>query len=602
MARVDDFDTFYYAHRRALLHQTYAVTGDLESARFVVHEAYVRAWQRWRRVAARDDPNAWVRTQAWRLACRHVRAGANGRGRPSELGDLSSMSTAERRAVVLRDLARLSDDQIAKETGTPPAAVRELIHSATASMPDSAVAGLGDTLTALRTTADSTPMSRAPAVRRDGERRRRRRTGGLLAAAAVLAGGGAVVALALSGDSDDSSDVGTTAASPDPRPGATAASRAPEVRLSRSELLDVAAVTRLQPDRTWAVASTTAGSAPARRVYGCPPSASPPPAPTQAWTRSFTGGGPHALAAQTVELAGSERTAARAYAETTGWAAACRIPRTTLLRSYSLPGIGDAASLLVLRQSPSSAPPTVVAVAVARTGSVTTSVVEVTPEPVPVRVGALAETLGTSVSQLCGDGAGSCAADPTLRLVGPPEYGDAPGFLAPVDLVPVPGTAGGWVGTTPVRVTDNPSATLCDEADFRGTRDAGSRAFVLPAAKNVPLRFGLSETVGTLPDPHRAVSFLDEVRRNVDACEQRELSATVLESNRADVSPVHALIWTFQFQINAKAQTVYYRVAVVRRHNQVAEVTMSPGEGFDVTDADFAAMVVRAGERLHELD
>jgi len=65
---------------------------------------------------------------------------------------------------------------------------------------------------------------------------------------------------------------------------------------------------------------------------------------------------------------------------------------------------------------------------------------------------------------------------------------------------------------------------------------------------------------------------------------------------------VHASIWRFEFEINNQAATVTYRVAVLRRHNQVAEVSMSPGEGFDVTDADFTAMVLRAGERLHERD
>jgi hypothetical protein len=598
MARVDEFDAFYYAHRRALLQQTYAVTGDLESARLSVREAYVRAWQRWRWVAARDDPDAWVRTEAWRIASREGPAGANGHVPPAELDDLTSMSPAQRRAVVLRDLVHLSDDQIAKETRTSPASVAELLDQAQAVMPDTAADGIGGRLAALRSTADTTPMSRAPSVRRDGDRRRRRRLTGWLVAAAVLVAVGTAGAVYLAGDSDSDA----TASSPTSPAAADTTPTSPQVRLSRGELLDAAAVTRLQPDQTWAVDSTTATSEPTRRVYGCPPSPLPPPVPTQAWTRDFTGGGPQSVATQTVELADSENSAASAYTEMAGWAAACRIPRTTLLRSYDLPGIGDEASVLVLRQSPPSAPETVVAVGLARTGTVTTSIVEVTPAPVPVRVGAVAGVLGASVAELCADGGGSCAADPSLRLVGPPEYGDATGFLAPVDLTPVPGTIGGWVGTTPAPARDSTSATLCDEADFSGTRNAESRTFVVPAAKNLPLRFGLTETVGTLPSTPAATRFVDQVKQNVAGCETRELSASVLDSSAADAPPVHASIWRFEFEINNQAETVAYRVAVLRRHDQVAEVTMSPGQGFDVTDADFTAMVVRAGERLHERD
>ena len=63
-----DFDGFYSATCSRLLHVLYAMTGDLAEAQDVVQEAYARAWQRWSTVSEYDDPAAWVRTVAWRLA------------------------------------------------------------------------------------------------------------------------------------------------------------------------------------------------------------------------------------------------------------------------------------------------------------------------------------------------------------------------------------------------------------------------------------------------------------------------------------------------------------------------------------------------------
>jgi len=62
------FDEFYTATNRRLLHHMYAMTGDLADAQDLVQEAYARTWQRWSTVLSYADPEAWVRTVAWRLA------------------------------------------------------------------------------------------------------------------------------------------------------------------------------------------------------------------------------------------------------------------------------------------------------------------------------------------------------------------------------------------------------------------------------------------------------------------------------------------------------------------------------------------------------
>ena len=65
----DRFDEFYLASARRLTRHIYLATGDLSRAEECTQEAYLRAWQRWGRLSGTDqDPVAWVRTVAWRLA------------------------------------------------------------------------------------------------------------------------------------------------------------------------------------------------------------------------------------------------------------------------------------------------------------------------------------------------------------------------------------------------------------------------------------------------------------------------------------------------------------------------------------------------------
>ena len=68
MPDVDGFDEFYRGSRQRLLGFVYVLTGDLAEAQDAVQEAYIRAWQRWSTVSGYDDPEAWVRVVASRIA------------------------------------------------------------------------------------------------------------------------------------------------------------------------------------------------------------------------------------------------------------------------------------------------------------------------------------------------------------------------------------------------------------------------------------------------------------------------------------------------------------------------------------------------------
>jgi RNA polymerase sigma-70 factor (ECF subfamily) len=122
-------------------HQLYAMTGDLGEAQDVAQEAYARAWQRWARISTYDDPEAWVRTVAWRIAVSRWRKTKNAlsahrRSRGSStipepsvdtvalVAALRQLPEVQRRAIVLFHLCDRSIEEIATDTGAPIGTVK----------------------------------------------------------------------------------------------------------------------------------------------------------------------------------------------------------------------------------------------------------------------------------------------------------------------------------------------------------------------------------------------------------------------------------------------------------------------------------------------
>jgi RNA polymerase sigma-70 factor, ECF subfamily len=64
----DGFAAFFQEAYPRLVGQLRLLTGDLASAEDVAQEAFVRAASRWGQLARYDQPEAWVRKTAFRLA------------------------------------------------------------------------------------------------------------------------------------------------------------------------------------------------------------------------------------------------------------------------------------------------------------------------------------------------------------------------------------------------------------------------------------------------------------------------------------------------------------------------------------------------------
>jgi RNA polymerase sigma-70 factor (ECF subfamily) len=153
-AHHDDFAEFYEASYRRMVALIAAMTGDRCLAEDIAQEAFARALTRWPQVARYDLSEAWVRRVAIRLtvdAGRRMRravrlsaqlaAGqrggaheARGSGDPLAVTALSvallRLPLPQRQAVVLRYLADLPVEEIARDCGVSPSTVRNRLAAA----------------------------------------------------------------------------------------------------------------------------------------------------------------------------------------------------------------------------------------------------------------------------------------------------------------------------------------------------------------------------------------------------------------------------------------------------------------------------------------
>jgi len=145
------FDEFYAGAGSRLVGQLYAMTGDHAEAQDCVQEAFVKAWARRAHLDADGNPEAWVRTTAWRLSVSrwrrttatvraYVRRGVAddvpepGSERADLVAALRRINAEQRQVLVLHYLCDLSVEQIATETDCPPSTVKTRLHRGRAAL------------------------------------------------------------------------------------------------------------------------------------------------------------------------------------------------------------------------------------------------------------------------------------------------------------------------------------------------------------------------------------------------------------------------------------------------------------------------------------
>ena len=599
------FEAFYKDVRGRLLLQTWALTGDLPAAQKAVRDAFVLGWHHWRKISRLDDPESFVRPQAWSRALRrhtarpfHREKGIDDEVRAT-LTSLSKLPLLQRRVLLLAHLTTLPLDQLAREVGVPQARAERELQSATAALslsrgvPTTSILGLFEPMAAALT---DVRWPRPSIITRAGNARRRTHTAvGVVAAVAAVVGSGLVV-----GDADGER----------PRIDALHLTRPsesgppPAYPLTVDDLLSEAEIAARYPG-TWSTDFTSDDAGGEGVVLPCKQQGFADRDREAALVRTFTtdptGTDPAApTAGQVTEVSRTPEAAHAAWAASLQWYAGCRDDRAQLMSTQAVSGAGDEAALVELRNW--TDPAKAVVVSVARTGRLTTTVTSTVPakrhRPVPANTA----LLGQAVDRLCElPGGGACTTTVATREIAPLPVGPNPGLLSEVDLPPVPGVAAPWQGTKPAAATTNLAATRCDETKFhrKGVTGDLTRTFVIPGATNLSPQFGLTQTAGTLGDARAARAFVAQVRKQLASCPQRDLGTKVTEipksGNARDVT-----IWRVTVEISEK-RSVVFLMAIARSGTHVTQLGFVPSGPAQISDADFAALTNRAAQRLPRL-
>jgi DNA-directed RNA polymerase specialized sigma24 family protein len=611
----EGFEAFYKDVRGRLLLQTYALTGDLVAAQRAVRDAMVVAWHHWRKVSRLERPGDYVRPLAWTRAQR--RSSVRWWARQKDIDDdtratldaLGKLPTTQRKVLLLTHLTALPIDHMAREVGINRASAERDLQTASAQfavhreVPSTAIRGV---LEELAPALESVRWPRPSIVMRAGSARRRAHTavGVAAAVAAVLVSGslvtdasGARPELASKGLLDGNSSSPQQKESPPPPP--------PDP-LSPQALLGVQQVSAAIPG-SWTEGTTSTNTAGTGLVFTCQGGRYADMHGIGALVRTFTGTEPKLgplTAGQSAEASADEAAAERTYKTTLGWYAGCASPRVQLLSTYRVAGVGDEATLMVLRNW--TEPVTTQVVGVARTGGLTTTVVNtVTGMTDPTKEPGLqpsAGLLATAVSGLCGlPNAGSCAATPKVKESSPVPVGKHPSLLVEADLPPVPTIDQPWAGTQPTKAKENVAATRCDNTEFTGPGFSKSltRTFVIPTATQLPPEFGLSETVGALPSK-QAQTFVSDIRDKLTKCPDNDLGTDVDKIAVEESGARDLYVWRLTVDVS-KDRSVRFLMAAIREHGAVAQLTFVPSEDVSIGADPFVALARRAQERLGEL-
>jgi DNA-directed RNA polymerase specialized sigma24 family protein len=619
----EGFEAFYKDVRGRLLLQTYALTGDRQAAERAVRDALVVAWHHWRKVSRLDHPEDYVRPLAWGRAQR--RSSARWWSRQKDIDDdtratldaLGKLSATQRKVLLLTHLTALPIDSMAREVGVTRATAERELQTASAQfavhreVPSTAIRGV---LEALAPALEAVRWPRPSILMRAGSARRRAHTavGVVAAVAAVLVtgslvtdGSGARPELASKGILD-----GATSARPQPKE----STPPPPDPLSPDALLSVAQVTAAIPG-TWTEGSTSTNTDGDGVVFTCQGGRYADMHGIGALVRTFTGTPPKnpkakgktpgpLTAGQSAEASADADAAEHTYNTTLDWYAGCASPRVQLLSTHRVSGVGDEATLLVLRDW--SDPVTTQVVGVARTGGLTTTVVDtvtgITDPTAEPDLQPSAGLLAAAVTGLCTlPDAGTCTATPKLADSSPVPVGKHPSLLLEADLPPVPTVDQPWVGTDPTKAKENLAATRCDNADFAGPAfvKALTRTFVIPDAPQLPPEFGLTETVGALPRKQAQV-FVADIRDKLTKCPDTDLGTDVTKVVEEESGKRELYVWKLTVEVS-QDRSVEFLTAAIREGGAVAELTFVPSDDVTIGEDAFVALAHRAQQRLGQL-
>lgn len=599
MTRVDEFNSFYSTTFSDAVQVTYAVCGDRQVAFEATVDAYRRAWRDWTKIR-NHHPLGWVRNEAWKLTA--LSRGTHPLRRKHEedsdtqlLEALAELSVDDRRLIVLMTLGNTDLEEASREVGVPAEEGIESVTTALASLEGALRQGI-DTIErrmhALASATEALEVPPASTVRTAAKRGRQRNTVLLVAAAVVAILGGGFVAT-------DGDALASSNALPNRQ---KIGAERPDVlldaeKIDKGNLLSSAQVSTLDPNGTWKVDGTDENVDNTTPYATCPTKRYADKDPLKVFVRTFSGAGDsNERVAQAIEVSRSDEIASKTYDRLVQWYSDCEHPRVQLVAAYTVKReFGD---FQILRLRSHRSPERTFTVGFSHSGTVTSTLVHEADGSSGPSIRVFARTLNDSVAKVCKDSGGVCTDRITVTRTDPPPTSDAPSFLGIVDLPPIRNIDKVWAGAS-VPAKTNPAATQCDGASFTGkdvTR-ADSRIYVLYGATTLPKQFGVAETVGRFSSPDKAKAFVAKASKRLNTCSDKNLSARIDQHESFKSGSYFGDVWRVSVEVT-KGNRAYYRMSLIRRNSDVAQVTFTPADTYDISQKTFKEMAVRAATRL----
>jgi hypothetical protein len=319
------------------------------------------------------------------------------------------------------------------------------------------------------------------------------------------------------------------------------------------------------------------------------------PAGLRTWVRVLRNPNNLDTATQYVEVSTDTSNASAAYKTITGWLSDCNSPQTWLVNSWVIKGLGEKGVMAVFRV-PYKGKTAYRTLSVVNSGPATMvlehhRIAAQPPDSAKMLAGATAamQRICAETGSPCGDG------KPTLQWQLLPTT-EPPGFMAPMDLPVVGDIDKPWVGVK----ASNRDGTGCEKLDVKAAKatKSGVRTYVVPeaaTAKEVPPEFGLDMMVAQFANYSTANRFVVDVINRVDDCKKNFSTASVERTAKIRDRGISGQTWRLQYDTGQGKLT--YRVGIVRVNERAVYVMFPVLDDLDVSDATFAQVVIRAGER-----
>ncbi|HKF86841.1 MAG TPA: hypothetical protein VKB85_02060, partial [Propionibacteriaceae bacterium] len=417
--------------------------------------------------------------------------------------------------------------------------------------------------------------------------------------AAVVVAGLAIGRAVLVGDTPATSP--STGSSPTSAPSGVP----PAELLNEDAMLSAKDAKRVSSNRTWQVALTQRGMTAESEKAAClgePAEGQPMSALTMLRLLSANGKEPPGILHEADAFTTPDE-AGQAFAVAAKTLGGCAELGGYIQSGWSVTGLGDqAVGLVVVVERDGKTK--YHSIVLNRTGSVT-NVMDVARNGDSVEIAKVANALAAPTAVQCRNSGGACPKNVSVKPAPPPIGGDVLGFLAAGDLPPVAQAPSLWVGDIPDVPRAGFAGSQCENLDWAKSPASArvSRTYLLDEGPDPA--FGLDQIVLTMKNDEAARKFVGNLRKTVEKCPKRKLTASVpspksVSGPGAGGKKVEG--WAVTVRQKVSNGSLKYRLGAVAAGQKVVYTFLSPKGKLDLSDDEWRMVAVRAGQRATQVN